>query len=115
MYKLEGYIHSIKETVQVNDKFRKRDLIISYDQEGREQVIPFQVVQDRCDVLDSYTEGQLVEVTFKLNGRLWTSPQGEEKCFSTNEAVKVTIVGAAATAAPVAGQVSDPADDDLPF
>ena len=41
-------------------------------------------------MLDSFKEGQQVEIFFDLKGREWTSPQGEKKYFNSLQAWKVT-------------------------
>ncbi|GIT71336.1 MAG: hypothetical protein Ct9H300mP28_11500 [Pseudomonadota bacterium] len=48
------------------------------------------MVQDRCELLDSFQEGQEVEVHFKFKGgREWTSPQGQVKYFNSLQAWKL--------------------------
>ena len=53
------------------------------------QFIQFEMVQDRCEFLDQFKEGQQVEIFFDLRGREWTSPQGEIKYFNTLQAWKI--------------------------
>ena len=49
-----------------------------------------QVIKDKCAVLDGYKVGEMVNVSLNLKGRLWTNPQGEEKCFNTLECWKIS-------------------------
>lgn len=81
-------IHSISQTQNVSDTFSKREFVVE-TQEEYKQYLLLQVVKDKCSVLDSYKKGDEVKVSLNLKGRLWTNPQGEEKCFNTLECWKI--------------------------
>ena len=89
MYKLNGTIKVIKDTVQVTEKFSKREFVVNDSGSMYPQDIEFQIVQDKCSMLDGYKEGDNVEVSFNLRGREWTSPTGEVKYFNTLDAWKI--------------------------
>ena len=93
MFKLNGTVKVIKDTVQVTEKFAKREFVINDASSMYPQDILFQSVQDKCSMLDGYTEGDNVEVSFNLRGREWTSPQGEVKYFNTLDAWRIEKVG----------------------
>jgi hypothetical protein len=93
MFKLTGTVKVIKDTVQVTEKFAKREFVINDASSMYPQDILFQSVQDKCSMLDGYTEGDNVEVSFNLRGREWTSPQGEIKYFNTLDAWRIEKVG----------------------
>lgn len=83
-----GTIYRIDPEENVSASFKKRTVIIATEGQYTEHVqLEFQ--QDRCDLLDPYTVGQKVTVSFNLSGRLWTNPQGEEKCFTTLKGWKI--------------------------
>ena len=127
MFKLTGTLKVIKDTVQVTEKFSKREFVVSENSSMYPQEIAFQAAQDKCSMLDGFTEGEQVEVSFNLRGREWTSPQGEVKYFNTLDAWRIEKVGQGMPqtgpsdmnldAAPAAAQGStqSEADDDLPF
>lgn len=77
-----GIVKVKGETVQVSEKFKKRDFVISSEEQWP-QHISFQLNQDRVDSLDKINVGDIVTVKFGLNGREWKSPQGEVKYFNT--------------------------------
>jgi len=77
---VKGTIKVIFDTVQVSEKFKKRDVVISTSEQYR-QDISIQFVQDKTSILDKYKVGQSVTVGININGRSWTSPQGEVKYF----------------------------------
>lgn len=119
MFKLTGVIKVVNPTVQVSEKFKKREFVITDSTSMYPQDIMFQLTQDKVDILDSFMEGQSVDVSFSLKGREWTSPQGEVKYFNTLEAFRIENAGAQlakAQAPQAAKQVASVADeDDIPF
>jgi len=119
MFKLNGAIKVIGEKVQVSDKFAKRDVVLSVDDNGYEQLISVQFTQDRCDVLNSYAVGQQVEVSINIKGREWTSPQGEVKYFNTIEGWKIEALSVAEVSPTEAPQTQTEApvdgEEPLPF
>lgn len=120
MFKLEGEIKLVKDTVQVSEKFTKREFVINDSSSMYPQDILFQSVQDKCSMLDGYKEGDKVEVSFNLRGREWTSPQGEVKYFNTLDAWRIEKLGANPNHSPKPQAKQEDAaapadDDDLPF
>lgn len=93
MFKLTGTLKIIKDTVQVTDKFSKREFVVTDASSMYPQDILFQAAQDKCAMLDGFQENDQVEVSFNLRGREWTSPQGEVKYFNTLDAWRIEKVG----------------------
>lgn len=127
MFKLTGTLKVLNDTVQVTDKFSKREFVITDTSSMYPQDILFQAVQDKCAMLDGFKVQDQVEVSFNLRGREWTSPQGEVKYFNTLDAWRVEKVGQGMPqsgpsemnldpipVAPTANTDSEE-DDDLPF
>ncbi|MDX2248185.1 MAG: DUF3127 domain-containing protein [Bacteroidia bacterium] len=123
---IKGTLHKKYDSVQVSDRFKKREFVLEYkDNPLYPQYISFQLTQDRCDLLETYRPGDLLDVEFNLRGREWTSPQGEVKYFTTLEAWRLSPVQTTTpssahepspTPPPDALNVSDlQDDDDLPF
>ena len=118
MFKLTGTIKVINDTVQVSEKFSKREFVLTDDSTQYPQAILFQLAQDKCSMLDPFMEGQSVEVSFNLRGREWTSPTGEVKYFNTLDAWRVeatTSSAPAPIAQPAAAVVTEDDSEDLPF
>jgi hypothetical protein len=120
MFKLSGVIRVINPTVQVTEKFSKREFVLTDNSSTYPQEIMFQMAKDKLDILDIFGEGQEVEVSFNLKGRMWTSPQGEEKYFNTLECWRIE---GTVTAPPPTAQAmempsvptTDSEGDPLPF
>jgi len=112
--KLSGTITLINDTNQINDKFKKREFVVT-DNGMYPQTIMFQSTQDKCAMLDSYKVGQSVTVDFNLRGRAWESPSGETKYFNTLEAWKIEAANDTITPEVKGIEVIVEADSDLPF
>jgi len=111
MFKIKGTIKMIGETNVINDKFRKRDFVLTSIDDMYPQQISFQVMQDKCDDLNNFKEGMSIEVSFNLRGREWTSPTGDVKYFNTLEAWRIETAQADTTVVAPEEKV----EEDLPF
>ena len=122
---IKGKILEVKDTAQVTETFRKREFVVEYaDNPQYPEFIKFELVQDRCDLLNDFQVGQEVEVHFNLRGRKWTDPQGEVKYFNSLQAWRIDPVSSAApdqgadpgaTEEPAWLNANDGDDDVLPF
>jgi hypothetical protein len=89
---IQGRIKTIFATEIVGQNgFQKRDLVITTDGQYPQDII-IQFQQGNCAVLDRFQVGQIVKIHFSLQGREWTSPQGEVKYFNTVVGWKIEIV-----------------------
>ena len=79
--KITGKIIVIEETIQVTEKFSKREIVVETTDDLYPQTIPMQFTQDKCSVLDRYVLGDEVEVSVNIQGRRWTNPEGVNKYF----------------------------------
>jgi hypothetical protein len=115
MFKLNGTLKVVMDTIQVSDKFSKREFVVTDASTMYPQHVSFQLTQDKCSMLDTLMEGQEVEVSFNLRGREWTSPQGEVKFFNSLEAFRVESNQPMSKPAPKKIVETEVTDDDLPF
>ena len=83
MFKIKGEIKVIGDAVQVTEKFKKKEFVLIDDSSQYPQYINFQLVQDKCELIDGFQVGQCVEVNFNLRGREWTDKNGIIKYFNT--------------------------------
>ena len=128
---IKGKLKKISETIQISERFRKREFVIEYaSNPDFPQPLQFEMVQDRCELLDPFEVGQNVEVFFDLRGREWTNPQGEVKYFNSLQAWKLvpeqnsvnnstpkyqTHKTSASPSEEKAGWLENETTDDLPF
>tara|TARA_R100000908_G_C3736544_1_gene134235 strand:+ start:978 stop:1325 length:348 start_codon:yes stop_codon:yes gene_type:complete len=115
MFTLKGKLIVKGAEQQISEKFKKREFVVQDDSSQYPQVISFQLVQDKCSLLEAYNEGDEISVNFNLRGREWVSPKdGTTKYFNTLEAWKIEGETAAATSATPEVATADESDD-LPF
>jgi hypothetical protein len=116
-FKLTGTIKMIGAKQDVSEKFSKREFVVTINEsEKYPQDILLQLTNAKCDDINSFMEGQGVDVSFNLRGRAWTSPQGEVKFFNTLEAWRVELSdSSASTPTDTASAVVVEDDGDLPF
>jgi len=110
MYEITGKIKSISKEQIVSDKFKKREFVIEEADAKFPNTVMFELVQDKCSLIDDSKVGDNVKVSFNVRGREWTSPKGEVKHFTSLNAWK--IGNAEATAEVI---TSDGDGSDLPF
>ena len=78
-----GKIKVIDETKTFgNNGFRKREVVVTTEEQYPQHIM-VEFVQDKCDLLNSYSVGQSVKISINLRGREWTNPQGEVKYFNS--------------------------------
>jgi hypothetical protein len=131
MSEIIGSLKMKGEENQISPTFKKREFVLTDNNDMYPQHILFQLTQDKCALLDQFNEGDQVKVQFNIRGREWTSPQGEVKYFNTLEAWRMEKaavgMGAPSTPSPMDLPVSQSAsvienvantsedEDDLPF
>jgi len=89
MYQLSGTVKTVGETKQITDTFKKREFVVSTEDQYPQHVL-LQLVQDKCNLADPLRIGEKVTVNFDVQGREWRSPQGEIKYFVSLNAWKIT-------------------------
>lgn len=93
MFKLTGTVKVINDTVQVTEKFSKREFVVTESSSMYPQDILFQLTQDKCNLIDGVAVNDQIEVSFNIRGREWVSPQGETKYFNSLDAWRVEKMG----------------------
>ncbi len=92
-FEVNGQITQISQTQRISDRFQKREFVIevkSTTAGGFEYVdyIKFQSTQDKCGMLDQFSNGDQVKVSFNLRGRKWEK-DGQVNYFTNLEAWRV--------------------------
>jgi hypothetical protein len=63
------------DTQQVNERFKKREFVLEISEEINGNVYTnyakMQLVQNKCEILDRFNEGDSVKVSFNLKGNKW--------------------------------------------
>jgi len=128
-YKASGKIVKIFDTEQKSASFQAREFVIEVADGQYPQMVKFQLVQDKCNLVDEYAEGDVVTVEFDLRGREWNGKyftnlqawrmnRGEDSGEGDSAGAAASGGSAASTksAAPApVSQASADFDDDIPF
>ncbi|HEX5789830.1 MAG TPA: DUF3127 domain-containing protein, partial [Luteolibacter sp.] len=64
MYETSGTIKLISDTQTFPSGFTKREFVVTTTQDKFPQDLKFEVVKDRCSLLDNFEVGQEVQVNF---------------------------------------------------
>ena len=124
MFTISGIVKVKNDTQKISDKFQKREFVVTDASGNYPQDILFQLTQDRTALLDDINLNDVVNVTFNIRGREWTSPKGEVKYFNSLDVWKIekSQGGGSPTPPDIEPASSDDAetlveegDDDLPF
>ncbi len=128
--KVRGIVHLIEETKTYGQKgFRKRLVVLEQDNDRFTNYIPFEFIQEACDLVDELNVGDEAEVTYRLSGRKWQKDaKSEVKFFLNAEATAFQVLSGkgatAGSAAKAAKQAADPNEglseaaydeEDIPF
>ena len=113
--KADGKLLGVNAVEQITDKFKKRKFWLETDSDSQwPQVIEFELVQDKVDLIDKYKTGDLLSVGFNLRGRRYTSKKtGQEGVINSLNAWFVDKPKGGS--APTASATTSSAEDDLPF
>ncbi len=119
-FEIEGKLHKVFDTENKTNSFQAREFVIEVADGNYSQFVKFQLVQDRCALVDAFKEGEMIKVHFDLRGREW---QG--KYFTNLNAWRIDKPQAAKAETPPPSSTGgndfptaadEPSfDDDLPF
>jgi len=86
----KGKLHLILATEQVTEKFKKREFILEIGDQYKEYP-KFQLVNDKCSLIEHFIEGQEVTVSYNLRGKPFKNKQGQDVYYTNLDAWKVEL------------------------
>jgi hypothetical protein len=137
-FEVTGKLAVKYESQQVNERFKKREFVLELSEEINGNVYTnyakMQLVQNKCELLDRFNEGDMIKVSFNLKGNRWEK-DGKVNYITNLDAWRVEAAAATGTnmsqqapsyanpgnpqpAAAATGNFYNPspeAADDLPF
>ena len=124
-FEITGKITEVFPVQQVSDKFKKREFVIEKKETGGGAVfvdyIKFQLVQDKCDLVNESFLREEVKVWFNIKGNRWEK-EGKVNYFTNLDAWKIEKASGAekehhSTPPPVLEDLPPSNEDlnDLPF
>ncbi len=91
-FEISGKLIEKYNTVQVNDRFKKREFVIERTESngGMEFTdhIKFQLTQDRCDLIESIGVNEEIKVNFNIRGNKWEK-EGRVNYFTNLDAWRI--------------------------
>ncbi len=121
-FEAQGEIYRIGDTQSFGQNgFTKREFVLKLSGEGENPDYPnyvaFELIKDKCALMDSYQVGDELKVHFSLNGRLWSAPGKPERCFTSLQAWRIEALSGsdASSASDASMQASGSFDEDIPF
>jgi len=120
---INGKIIEIFETQKVTESFKKREFVVEYaENPSYPEYVKFELIQDRCALLDPFSKGDEISVDFNLKGRKWEDKTGIVKYFNSLQAWRLEEKKGNAAPDQVPGANEEPewlakgeGEDDLPF
>jgi len=89
---LTGTLIEVFEEQQISDKFRKREIVIEFAENPQyPEILKFQLVNDKCDIINDYKIGDVLDVHYNLRGNKWEK-DGKTSYFVNLQAWKVESV-----------------------
>ena len=70
-FEVTGKLIKKFDTESKTQTFQAREFVIEVADGNYPQMVKFQLVQDRCSLVDDYNEGDQMKVYFDLRGREW--------------------------------------------
>jgi len=68
---IEGKLHKVFPIENKSGNFQAREFVVEVESGQYPQFAKFQLVQDRCGLIEDYSEGENIKVHFDLRGREW--------------------------------------------
>jgi hypothetical protein len=94
-FEITGKVIDISPVNQVSDKFKKREFVIEKKETGGAAVfidyIKFQLIQDKCDLINESFLNEEVKIWFNLKGNKWER-EGKINYFTNLDAWKLEKV-----------------------
>jgi len=85
---IAGKIKVIKPTKEVSDTFKKRELVVTTEEQYPQHIL-IDFIQDKCSVLDGYNVGENVKVSINVRGKEHTTKDGEVKYYNQLQGWKI--------------------------
>lgn len=99
-FEITGKVIDISPVNQVSDKFRKREFVIEKKDSGGPTVfidyIKFQLIQDKCELINESFLNEEVRIWFNLKGNKWER-DGKVNYFTNLDAWKIEKVSSTGT------------------
>ena len=104
-YEATGTLFEIFPALKLSEKFTKREFVLEVLEGRYPEFIKFQLVNDKCDLIESFQKGQAVTISFNLKGKPVQDRNGNTQFYTNLDCWKVQ----AASGVDNSNQEPDPA------
>lgn len=90
-YEISGKLIFKEDTQHISEKFQKREFVIEVENEKNPQwndFVKVQLIQDRCDLLETIALNEEIKVYFNVRGRKWEN-KGQIAYFTNLEGWRI--------------------------
>ncbi len=111
-FTVTGFLKERQDAVQVTEKLLTRLFVIEKPSDKYPEIYAFQLINDRCDLIEPFQDGDEIEVSFNISCRAW-----QNKYFTNLNAWKIQPAGTTSKepkSKKVDADIPD-TDDTLPF
>ena len=113
---IKGKLHEVFPEKKFKDTFRKREFIIESSENAQyPQFLKFELLQDNCEMIDNFSIGDELEISFDLSGKSWTNPEGEKVYFNSLRVWKIQKANGENPGNNPLDEFLQPGGEDLPF
>ena len=90
IFKLQGTVYQIPDTetkITAKGEYQIRHVMIevpTVNPSQKTSVLKFKMFGDECDVLDMLSEGDWIEIMFRITGKFWKPPNEDKKIHFQN-------------------------------
>lgn len=137
-FEISGRLVEKYDTQVISDKFKKREFVIEISEQVNgstyNNFAKIQLVQNKCDLLDRFNQGDVIKVNFSIRGNAWekdgkknyitnldawriepATNTPEAATYQPQTAATPSAAGMMNTAAPAGFMPTSGNADDLPF
>tara|TARA_R100001443_G_C3334588_1_gene173100 strand:+ start:806 stop:1153 length:348 start_codon:yes stop_codon:yes gene_type:complete len=115
MNKIKGIVKLKTKVTTYSEKFKKAELIIETE-DKYPQTLCVEFINESISCIEDININDKVEVSINIRGRKWTSPQNEDKYFTSLSGWQVSNIIAEKGLEQLATEdLTQDVDDDLPF
>ncbi|MDG5798875.1 DUF3127 domain-containing protein [Marinilabiliaceae bacterium ANBcel2] len=90
-FEISGTLIVKEDTVTINSNFQKREFVIEVANERNPEwndFVKFQLIQDKCSLIDQYNLKDNIKVLFNIKGKRWER-DGKVNYFTNLQAWKI--------------------------
>jgi len=86
---VKGTLKKIYPIKKISEKLQKRSIILQTN-EQYPQTLEIELINDKCNAIDSFKVGNPIVVGINLRGREWVNPEGVTKYYNSIQGWRIS-------------------------